>query len=330
MLDAVGRVSYAKATGGGEGELMNRMGAGIKAGEALRILRAGPDELPGIMAAATAVRRRYFGRTMHLCSIVNAKSGACSEDCAFCAQSIHHKTKCDVFGLCSEEKLVKAYGQASRLPISRFGVITSGPAQGPAAVRRITRAIARSRKTPVEWCASLGGVDRAELRALKRAGVKRYHHNIETAGSFFAKVCTTHSHTERLETIRAVKKAGLQVCSGGILGMGESMAQRVEMALTLAGERVDAIPLNFLIPIPGTKLGRLKPMHPLDILKTIAMFRLTNPWAEIKVCAGRTHLRQLQSMIFYAGATGMMIGSLLTVAGCDVGEDLQMLKDLEL
>lgn len=313
-----------------KGYIMSREKGGIKAVEALGILRAGPDALPAIMATATAVRKQYFGKTLHLCSIVNAKSGACSEDCAFCAQSIHHKTKCNVTGLSSEKQLVAAYAEASRLPISRFGVITSGPAQGAAAVERIAKAVIRSKKTNVEWCASLGGVGAAELRALKKAGVKRFHHNIETAESFFPHVCSTHTHEERLKTIREVRNAGLQVCSGGILGMGESLKQRVEMALVLAREQVDAIPLNFLVPIPGTKLGHIKPMKPLEILKTIAMFRLTNPQAEIKVCAGRIHLRQLQSMIFYAGATGMMIGSLLTVAGCDVKQDIQMLKDLEL
>lgn len=309
---------------------MKKQGRRIKEDEALDILRAGPDDLPRILAAATVVRKRYFGRALHLCSIINARSGACSEDCAFCAQSVHHRTKCRVFGLCSEERLIRAYAEASRLPISRFGVVTSGPAQGSAAVARIAKAVARSRKTGVAWCASLGSVDATVLLALKKVGVKRYHHNIETAESFFPNVCTTHTYAERLATIRAVKRSGLQVCSGGILGMGESLEQRVEMALALAGEHVDSIPLNFLIPVPGTKLGRLKPMKPLDILKTIAMFRMTNPRAEIKVCAGRSHLRRLQSMIFYAGATGMMIGPLLTVAGCDVRQDLRLLKDLEL
>lgn len=308
---------------------MSKQGAGISAGEALGILKAGPDELPAIMAAATAVRKRNFGRTLHMCSIINARSGACPEDCAFCAQSVHHGTGCQVSGLCSETALARAYAEASRLPISRFGIVTSGPAQGTAAVERIARAVARSKKTHVEWCASLGGVGVAELRALKKAGVKRFHHNIETAASFFPRVCSTHTHEDRIATIRDVKKAGMQVCSGGILGMGESLKQRVEMALTLAREKVDAIPLNFLVPVHGTRLGHLKPMQPLEILKAIAMFRLTNPRAEIKVCAGRIHLRQLQSMIFYAGATGMMMGPLLTVAGCDVKQDLQMLKDLE-
>jgi len=309
---------------------MSRQEIGIKAAEALGILRAGPDALPAIMATATAVRKQHFGKTLHLCSIINAKSGACSEDCAFCAQSSHHKTNCNVTGLSSEKQLITAYTDAGKLPISRFGVITSGPAQGAAAVERIANAVKHSKKSNVEWCASLGGVGAADLRALKKAGVKRFHHNIETAESFFPHVCSTHTHEERLKTIREVRDAGLQVCSGGILGMGESLKQRVEMALTLAREHVDAIPLNFLVPIPGTKLGHLEPMKPLEILKTIAMFRMTNPRAEIKVCAGRIHLRQLQSMIFYAGATGMMIGSLLTVAGCDVAQDIQMLKDLEL
>jgi len=297
---------------------------------ALGILKAEAGAVPEILAAATAVRERYFGCGLHMCSIINARSGACPEDCAFCAQSRHHSAKCDVTGLCSETKLVSAYLEASRLPIGRFGVVTSGPAQGADSVARIASAMRRSKKTKVTWCASLGGISEEHLLVLKKAGMKRYHHNVETAESFFPSVCTTHTYADRLETIRAVKEAGIQICSGGILGMGESLEQRVEMALTLAREKVDSIPLNFLMPIPGTRLGHLEPMKPLDILKAIAMFRMTNPKAEVKVCAGRAHLRSLQSMIFFAGATGMMVGSLLTVAGCDVKQDLQMLRDLDL
>lgn len=160
--------------------------------------------------------------------------------------------------------------------------------------------------------------------------MRRFHHNLECAESFFPQVCSTHSYRLRIDTIRAAREAGLEVCSGGILGLGESLEQRVEFALCLAREAVDSIPLNFLDPIPGTRLESVPPVRPLEMVRAIAMFRMTNPGAEVKVCGGRPHMRDLQSMIFYAGATGMMIGPMLTVAGRDVRQDVRMLEDLEM
>jgi biotin synthase len=293
------------------------------------VLRASAGDIPHLLSAASRVRSRYFGDDVRLCSILNARSGACAEDCAFCAQAACHDTGVEPVPLVSEEGAVAAYEDASKLPITHFGVVTSGGALPPEGIERICNAI-RSRTIPnLNWCASLGCLDEEQLATLKAAGLKRFHHNLETAESFFPEICTTHSYAQRLNTVHSAKRAGLEVCCGGILGLGESLEQRVEFALLLAREAVDAIPLNFLIPIAGTALAHLEPMKPLDILRAVIMFRLTNPRAEIKVCAGRGQLRDLQSMIFYAGATGMMIGPLLTVAGRDDGQDLQMLRDLE-
>ena len=307
-----------------------RNGRAVSRSVALAVLKAGPADIPQIMACANAMRLRYFGNKVHLCSILNAKSGACSEDCAFCAQSIRHKTKAKVYGLLAANRMIAAMEEAARLPIDHFGIVTSGAALDDKGVERVCRTIRSRKNSRVAWCASLGIINEDQLRTLKRAGLKRFHHNLETAASFFPRICSTHTFEERLQALRLVKKAGLETCCGGILGMGETLAQRVEFAEILAGEKVDSIPLNFLVPIAGTKLEKRKPMKPLDILKSIAMFRMVNPRAEIKVCAGRLYLRDMQSMIFYAGATGMMIGNLLTVAGQDVQRDLQMLKDLEI
>ena len=293
------------------------------------ILRSSAGEIPHLLSAASRVRSRYFGDDVRLCSILNARSGACSEDCAFCAQAACHDTGVQPVPLVSEEGAVAAYEAAALLPVTHFGVVTSGGALSSEGIERICSAI-RSRTIPhLNWCASLGCLEEEQLAVLKEAGLKRFHHNLETAESFFPGICTTHSDALRLETVRNAKRAGLEVCCGGIMGLGESLEQRVEFALLLAREAVDAIPLNFLIPIAGTALAHKEPMKPLDILRTVIMFRLTNPRAEIKVCAGRGQLRDLQSMIFYAGATGMMIGPLLTVAGRDDEQDIQMLRDLE-
>lgn len=296
---------------------------------ALEMLRSGPDDIPEIFVCASRMRLRFFGSKLHLCSILNAKSGACSEDCSFCAQSAHHRTDANSFELLDAEEIVRAYEESAKLPIGHFGVVASGRAIIDRDIDRICEA-AESRRIPgVEWCASLGCLDRERLLKLRKAGFRRFHHNLETAETYFPSICSTHDYSLRVHTIRAAKEAGLEVCCGGILGLGESLEQRVEFASRLSGEAVDCIPLNFLIPIPGTLLEGTEPMKPLDMLRSIAVFRMLNPGAEVKVAAGRIHMRDLQSMIFHAGATGMMIGSLLTVAGREVEKDIQMLRDLE-
>ncbi|NVM56589.1 MAG: biotin synthase BioB [Desulfobacterales bacterium] len=306
-----------------------REGERVSPETALAILHCPSDNMPEILCAATRMRQQYFKDKMTLCSILNAKSGACREDCAFCAQSSFHRTDVEAFGLRSKEEIVEAYRAAKKMPIAHFGVVTSGRVLKGNDIDRICEAIRCSPDSDVIWCASLGCLSKAQLKRLKAAGLKRFHHNLETAESFYPTVCSTHTYAQRLATVRAVKELGMEICCGGILGMGESLEQRVELAFALAKEQVNSIPLNFLIPIKGTPLENQQPMKPLDIIRCVAMFRMVNPQAEIRVCAGRLHLRDLRSMIFYAGATGMMIGPLLTVAGRDVKQDLQMLEDLE-
>ena len=296
---------------------------------ALHVLRSSAADLPQVFDAASRVRHRYFGNSVRLCSILSAQSGACSEDCAFCAQASCHNTEIETTPLCSKEALVEAFEAAAELPVTHFGVVTSGCALSTNGIERVCSAVLEKKHPRVNWCASLGCLDYDQLCALKESGVKRFHHNLETAQSFFPQICTTHSWQKRVETVRNARKAGLEVCCGGIFGLGESLEQRVEFAFSLAREAVDSIPLNFLIPIPGTRLEDVETMKPLDILRTVSMFRLTNPCADVKVCAGRVHLGDLQSMIFHAGANSMMIGPLLTVASRSVDQDLQMLRDLE-
>lgn len=305
-------------------------GEPVSAQTALAILHCPSHNIPEILLAATRMRQRYFGDRITLCSILNAKSGACGEDCAFCAQSSFHGTAVQPLGLRTKEAIIEAYRAAKENPMAHFGVVTSGRALKTNDINHICEAIRSRPDSHVAWCASLGCLSKEQLKALKVAGLKRFHHNLETAESFYPTICSTHLYAERLATVRAAKGLGMEICCGGVLGMGESLEQRVELALALAREQVNSIPLNFLIPIKGTPLEMQEPMRPLDIIRAIAMFRLVNPQAEIRVCAGRLHLRDLQSMIFYAGATGMMIGPLLTVAGRNLEVDLQMLKDLEI
>lgn len=297
---------------------------------ALAVLKAGSAELPRVFAAAAGLKQRRFGNTAHLCSIMNARCGACPEDCAFCAQAACHATGVDTYGLAGASAIHAEFAEAEKLPVSHFGVVTSGGALNDAEVERVAEAFRSKKSAGLHWCGSLGCLSEAQLARLKAAGMKRFHHNLETAESYFPTICTTHTYADRLATLRAAKRAGLELCCGGILGLGETLEQRVEFAQIVAREPVDSIPLNFLVAIPGTRLEGAPPMRPLEILRAVAMFRLVNPAAEIKVCAGRLLLRDMQSMIFLAGASGMMVGRLLTVAGRDVETDLQMLRDLEL
>ena len=298
--------------------------------EALEILNCHAEDMPRILAGASKIRFSGWGNSVRLCSILNAKSGGCGEDCAFCAQSSRHDAETEVYDLVSEDRIVEAFDRSSEFPLAGFSIVTSGKSMDDGRVREICRAIHSRTDTCTRWCASLGSLTASQFVELKRAGLERFHHNLETAGSFFPEICSTHTFEERLQTLRRAREAGLKLCSGGIIGIGESLEQRVELAFTLKNEKVDSIPLNFHIPIGGTPLENIEPLAPLDILRVIAMFRLVNPAAEIIVCAGRLHLRDLQSMIFQAGATGMMVGSFLTVAGRGITDDLQMIKDLEL
>jgi biotin synthase len=303
----------------------------LTADEALAVLAAPAESMPLLMYAASEVRRHYFGNSVRLCSIFNARCGACSEDCAFCAQSAHHSTGVAAYPMVSRREIASAACDAVKQnPIGHFGVVTSGGSLSETDIETVRASIADVQGSGVVPCASLGMLDESQLRKLREAGLVRYHHNLETAQSFFPSICSTHSFEDRISTVRRAKQAGLEVCSGGIFGMGETPEQRVEMAMTLRDEGVGSIPLNFLLPVAGTPLQDSPPMKPLDILKTVAMFRLVCRSPEIKVCAGREDLlRDLQSMFLYAGATGVMVGNYLTREGRPQEQDLQMFKDLE-
>ena len=308
-------------------------GEPLEQSAALEILEAPREKIFHLLAAANDVRRHFKGETVDLCSVVNAKSGLCSEDCAFCAQSAHHETGAPVHALMEEKEILHHAGVAGEHGANRFGIVISGRGiDGPDILEKICSAIsALGTETSLGRCASLGSLTTDQLRKLKAAGLQSIHHNIETAESFFPSVCTTHTYAERVATVRAAKEVGLVVCCGGIFGMGESNEQRVEMALALRDLHVDSVPLNFLNPIPGTALADSPPLEPLDILKIIAMFRFLLPDRNIRVCGGREkNLRSLQPLMYAAGANGAMAGNYLTTTGRDPAEDLEMIADLGL
>jgi biotin synthase len=317
-------------------ELADTICGGYRVDRAMALsLHETPDQkLLRLLAGADMIRRHFKGKKVTLCSIVNAKSGRCPEDCAFCSQSAHHTSDIPVFPLLPEEELVGHFKAASAYPIDRFGVVVSGKGlEVGGETEAVCRTIRRIRENTdgITACASLGVLSEEVASLVKEAGLQSYHHNVETSRGFFPRICGTHRFEERVSTVRTAKQVGFQVCCGGIFGLGESPEDRVDMAMLLRELDVDSVPLNFLVPIPGTKLADKTPLQPMEILKIIALFRYMLPEKDIRVCGGReTNLRDLQALVFFAGANGFMLGNYLTTKGRSPEDDLQLLSDLGL
>jgi biotin synthase len=285
------------------------------------------------LAEASRLREAHFGRRVSFCVIINAKSGACSEDCAFCSQAGRAQSGAPHYPLMPKEKLVAAARAAHEAGAARFSIVTSGRGiLSPKEQGAVVAAVAAIHEAvPLKVCASLGIAEKTFLRELKDAGLWRCHHNLETAASFFPSICTTHTYPERVATVAAAREAGLSVCCGGILGLGETVAQRWELAQAIGELPVDAIPLNFLHPLPGTALEGRPRLEPLTALKAIVAFRLRFPERSLIICGGRqVTLRSLSPLIFAAGADAVMTGDYLTTRGRLPEDDRQMLADLGL
>lgn len=282
-----------------------------------------------LFAGADMIRDFHFGREIHLCCICNGKSGKCSEDCSFCSQSAFARTDVPVYPLMGKSELRQGGLWALNTPINRYSIVTSGKRLPKIEVAAIAEALVELDGNRISTCASLGILDSHDFETLKNAGVSRYHHNLETAQSHFSQMCTTHTYQERIDTIMAAKEAGLSVCSGGVFGIGENDDQVLELALTLKDLDVDAVPLNFLVPIKGTKTENHNELSPLRCLKIISIFRYVLPKKDIFVCGGREYnLKELHPLIFYAGASGMMTGDYLTTSGRTLEKDLAMIEQL--
>jgi len=308
-------------------------GEGIGAEDALAVLGLPRSAIWRLLELSEAVRRRFKGDQIRLCSIVNAKSGLCSEDCAFCSQSRRSRAAIEKYPLLEEEEMVRAAREARERGAREFSIVASGLAMKKGReLERIGNAVERIRnEVGLETCVSLGTLSAENVSFLLSRGLRSVHHNLETARGFFPSVCTTHDYEEDVRAVREAKAAGAWVCCGGIFGLGEKDEDRVEMAMTLRELDVDSIPVNFLNPIEGTPLEGVRELTPFLCLKIIAMLRLCHPAREIIVCGGReVNLRDMQGLIFAAGATGMMIGNYLTTAGRPAEDDLRMIEDLGL
>lgn len=303
-------------------------------GEAMGLAALSTDFIMPLMAAADRVRRKFKGNRISLCSVVNARSGRCPEDCAFCPQSVHATSAVPAYDLVGADAIVASAERAVGDGAHKFGIVTSGKGAATTAEEFdeiLGRLRAVKERVGVHRCASLGVISYDEAVALKEAGLQEFHHNLETARSFYPSICATRGYDENVGAISAAKKAGLRVCCGGVFGMGESPAQRVEFAEELRGLAVDSVPINFLNPIKGTKLEHQRPLRPLEALGIISLFRLCLPDRDLKVAGGReVILRDLQPLMFFAGANSSMVGNYLTTTGRAAKDDLNMIRDMEL
>jgi biotin synthase len=310
-------------------------GGQITQDEALQLFELDdPADIFDLLSWANRIRQSFKGNKVHLCSIVNAKAGGCSENCSFCAQSASYATSAPRYGFIDPAPVLEAAEEAEKNAVTAVGLVAAwkGLTEGPIldeVCQRIEE-LAASGKTRPD--ASLGIIKNQKIAdRLKQAGLECYGHNLESSKRFFPQHCTTHSYEDRVETIGYLKKAGIKICSGGIIGMGETRADRCDLAFALKEIGANVVPINILNPIPGTPFEKVSPLPPLEILKTIACFRFILPRQEIMIAGGRTgNLRDLQSMIFMAGASALMVGNYLTTLNQSVEKDLQMLRDLGL
>ena len=284
-----------------------------------------------LLAYADKVRQNFVSTDFELCGIINAKSGLCSEDCKFCAQSSRHNAEIAAYPLKDKYQMIEAALQAKENGAIKFGIVTSGNRLKTDELETIVRAISDIKnEVGIDVCCSLGALAKNELQMLKEAGMCRYHHNIETSARFYPQIVSTHSFEERVNTIKAAKEVGLEVCSGGIIGMGESFQDRIDMALLLKELNVDSVPINLLVPVKGTPFEELKPISCLDAVRTICIFRIILKDKTIKIVAGReTILKDFQALAFVAGANGMLIGGYLTIRGRDIAEDKKLVEEVE-
>lgn len=283
-------------------------------------------DLKELCEGADQIREKLCGKRVDLCTIINARSGRCPENCRYCAQSAHNHTNCEVYDFLDEETIVKEAKANEAEGVDRFALVTAGRALTGEEFEKALRTYMRLQKeTGLGLCASMGFLSREQFKALKAAGVTRIHNNLETSRRNFPNICTTHTYEMKEATIKMAQEEGLSVCSGGIIGMGETWEDRIDMAISLFEMGIKSIPINVLTPIPGSPLEHERPLTEDEILRTIAIFRYINPEAQVRLAAGRITTTNNGEVAFNSGASATITGNMLTTCGATIKGDREML-----
>lgn len=286
-------------------------------------------DLDKLLEGANMIREVLCGNKIDLCAIINGRSGHCSENCKFCAQSSHHDTEINEYDFLDPDVIVEDCKRNEANGVHRYSIVTAGRTLRDKDFDKAIEAYKKMREEcDIELCASHGLLNEEEFVRLKEAGVSMYHENIETSKRNFPNICTTHSYEDKIYEIELAKKVGLTVCSGGIIGMGEIWEDRIDMAISLSELQVDSIPINILMPVKGTEYEDLEPLSEEDILRTIAIFRYINPTAYIRMAAGRCYFKDGGTKIFLSGANATLTGDMLTTVGSSTTQDKNMLANL--
>lgn len=302
-------------------------GIGATKEEAEWLISQAPKE--ELYDAAHEITMKCADGNFDTCSIINARSGRCGEDCKWCAQSVHYKTNINVYPMVSSEECLKLALHNEELGIGRYSIVTSGKSLSDADVEKLCDIIKDLHKNcGLKICASIGLVSKEQLKRLKESGLERLHCNLETAPSIFGKYCTTHTTEQKLATLKAAQELGIEVCTGGIFGMGETPVQRVEFAFALRDTGTKSLPFNILNPIPGTPLEGTNPMSDDEILSTVAMIRFVMPSVGIRFAGGRSkRSKELVLKAFYVGVNAAIMGDMLTTAGTDIADEFRFIKE---
>ena len=302
-------------------------GSKISREEALLIASISSQDIFVLFSSSNRIREHFRGNAVDLCAIINAKSGACPEDCSYCAQSSKSSAEIKTFRLVEKDTILEKAQEAKEGGARRFCIVTSGKKASATDLEKIAEMVSAVGKLGLLPCATLGLLSAEDLQLLKDAGLERYHNNLETSERFFSEICTTHTYQDKLETIREVKSSGLSLCSGGIFGLGETWEDRIDMAFALRDIGPDSVPINFLTPVKGTRLGLNRILDPFEALKIISLYRFILPDKEIRVCGGRIQtLGEFNSFIFPAGADGLLTGNYLTTLGRSFEDDLKLIN----
>jgi len=325
------RLIETPCTSGRWQELANRVleGHQLTESEGLEILRSGDEELLDVLAAAYRVRYRWHGNRVILNFLMNAKSGRCAEDCAYCSQAGTATSEIPRYSMLDSDEIFAGAQQAAERQAATYCIVIARRSPTATELDRIADVVPRIKAAfGLHICTSVGLLSSEQAARLKACGVDRVNHNLNTSRRFYPEICTTHGYDDRVETLRAVRDAGLEVCSGGIIGMGETDKDIVDLALQLGALEAESVPVNFLIPITGTRLKPQPPVSPRYCLRVLALFRLANPKCELRIGAGRElRLGSLQPLGLYA-ANSVFVGDYLTTKGQPPQEDYQMIEDL--